>query len=74
MMDPTDGGYASRKFWFSVYTSALIFVSGALASTQTFKLLAPQLNVIVGGLLGALAIYCGANVGAKHVIGKFLKH
>lgn len=66
-----DGGYASRKFWLTVATSGSIIALGALAALH--PVFGPNLDTVVGGLLGALAIYMGANVGAKYTIGKTTK-
>lgn len=65
--DP-DGGYASRKLRLAIGTSAGIFCSGVLAAW--FPAFRPSLEVVVGGLVGVLAIYSGANLGGKLVIGK----
>ncbi len=62
------GKYSSRKFWFSVGTSVLIFLCGLVAAyIAGFR---SALEVVVGGLLGALGIYTGSSVGAKYVAGK----
>lgn len=62
------GKYASRKFWFSVGTSLLIFSAGLVAAYVTgFR---TTLESVIAGLLGALGIYTGSSVGAKYVAGK----
>lgn len=50
---------AGQKFWLSVICMTLIFVTGVAASFLTA--LAAQLSVLVGGYVGALTVYCGAN-------------
>jgi len=62
-MDLRDGGARSRKLAFSVVTSILVFAGALLAAKS--DALAPLYQTMVGGLLGTLGLYCGANVGAK---------
>jgi hypothetical protein len=64
-----EGSYGSRKFVFSIVTSALITVLGFISSK--YPSLGAQLPNIIAGLLGVLAIYTGANVGHHFVNGKF---
>lgn len=60
--------YASRKLWYSVGTSLLIFSAGLVAAYVTgFR---TTLESVIAGLLGALGIYTGSSVGAKYVAGK----
>lgn len=63
-----DGGFASRKLWFAVGTSVLVFASGILAAY--FPAFRPGLETVVGGELGALALYLGGNVGTKFALAK----
>lgn len=67
-LDPADGGMSSRKLWFAVITSAFIFAGAALAGI--WPMFSPNYDAMVGGLLGALTIYVGGNLGAKWTIGK----
>lgn len=60
-----DGGATSRKLWLTVFAMILIVGTGVLAGLTVFSGLATQLSVIVGGILGALGIYAGANVSTK---------
>lgn len=61
-----DGGVKSRKLWFSLATSVLIFAGAWIAtSNEAFR---ATYDAMVGGLLGSLGLYMGANVGAKHVL------
>jgi hypothetical protein len=67
-LQQSDGGYASRKLWYAIGTSVAILAAGALAAFfPTFR---PSLETVVGGLIGTLAIYSGANVGGKLAVGK----
>lgn len=63
-----DGGLASRKLWFAVFTS-LAVVLGAAAAVK-WPLFSPNYEVMIGGLLGVLGIYLTGNLGAKYVLGK----
>ena len=63
-----DGGYASRKLWYSIGTSTGIMLAGVLAAV--YPAFRPSLETVVGGLLGTLAVYSGANVGGKLASGK----
>src|SRR3954471_18355724 len=55
-----DGGMGSRKLWFCIGAALVIAVVGVLT------IWAPGLAAIypelIGGVLGACAMYCGANV------------
>lgn len=67
-LDPADGGYSSRKLWYAIGTSLLIFGAGLLSAfVPAFR---SGLETIVGGLVGALAVYAGANVSSRWVTGK----
>jgi membrane protein DedA with SNARE-associated domain len=68
MKHHSDGGYKSRKFWFSVGTSLLIVFCGIVAAKM--PLFAANLQTIIGGVMGCLAAYIGGNVTAQHVLGK----
>lgn len=69
-LDPKDGGYASRKLWYSVGTSIAIVVVGTFSGFwPPFR---PGLETVVGGLLGVLALYLGGNVSNKWVVAKNL--
>lgn len=60
--------FSSRKLWFSVATSGMVFLSGLVAAyVAGFR---SGLEIVVGGLLGVLGIYTGSSVGAKYVAGK----
>lgn len=67
-MDIRDGGMKSRKFWFAIGTSALLFVGGLVAASC--PAFGANYETLTGGLLGVLAIYLGGNVGAKYVLKK----
>lgn len=68
VLDTKDGGLSSRKLWFAVSVCGLIF-AGACLSTY-FTGLKVNFDAMVGGLLGALGIYAGANVGVKYAYSK----
>jgi hypothetical protein len=63
-----DGGARSRKFLLSIGTSVGIILAGVLCAIVPGML--PLFDTIVGGLIGVLALYSGANLGAKHVLKK----
>lgn len=64
----TDNGLSSRKLWYAIGTSIGILVVGLISALwPAFR---PTAETIVGGLLGSLALYSGANVGNKFVMGK----
>ena len=58
-----DSGYASRKFWLTVVAMVLVVLTGLTAAFV--PALGPVVSTVVGGLLGALGIYAGANVSTK---------
>ncbi len=58
-----DGGTKSRKFLLTLLAMFLIVVCGVLSGWLAG--LAASLSVVTGGILGALALYCGANVTTK---------
>lgn len=67
-LDTRDGSFVSRKLWYAIGTTVLVFVAGVLAAFwPAFR---SGLEVIVGGLIGTLAVYSGANVGTRYVAGK----
>jgi len=67
--DMSDGGMKSRKLLYAVGTSAGILIAGIMSALwPAFR---SGLDTVIGGLLGALALYSGANVSNKLVVGKF---
>ncbi len=60
-----DSGYASRKLWLSMFAMCLIFVGGVLAGTRLGAGLGANLPTVVGGIVGCLGIFAGANVAIK---------
>lgn len=59
---------SNKKWLFAVGTSALIFAGGFAAALEpTF---APIYPTMVGGLLGALAAFSGAEVSHSWLMGK----
>src|SRR5579859_6907142 len=67
-LDPKDGGYASRKFWFAVGTSMLIFVGSILSGL--FKMMGPHYDTMISGLIGVLGLYLTGNLGSRWVTSK----
>ena len=63
-----DGGYASRKLWYAMGTSFLIFVGAILSGV--WKLFGPHYETMISGLIGVLAVYMGGNVTGKLAVGK----
>lgn len=66
--DPNDGGFASRKLLYSAGTSLGIILTAICAGH--WPAIIPMYPTIVGGLLGALGVFAGANVAGKWAIGK----
>lgn len=65
-LDPTDGGYSSRKFILTIVSFIVIVGIGVLSA---FMPAVPTGDIIMG-ILGALGIFCGVNVWSKMAIGK----
>ena len=61
-----DKGYASRKLWMTILTMALIVGLAFLSALAGFVALGPNLGTVIGGLIGCLALYLGANAVVKH--------
>jgi uncharacterized membrane protein YhaH (DUF805 family) len=68
-----DSGYSSRKFWMTIIAMGLIMVSGILSGLALFSGLSPMLPVVVGGILGALTVYAGANTATKFAAASIAK-
>ena len=62
-----DGGFLSRKLLLSILAMTLIF-AGALVACGNIAF-AANYSTLVGGLLGALGLFLGANVASIHSIG-----
>lgn len=67
-IDPNDGGVFSRKLWLTVGTMLLMVVCWFMTGRLTF--LATTFDALVGGLLGALAMFIVGNVSNKYVVAK----
>lgn len=68
LLKEADGGFASRKLWYAVATSFMIVGLGCLAAFwPSFR---PSLETVVGGVVGTLALYLGANVTGRLATGK----
>lgn len=68
-----DGGMTSRKLWLTVFTMVIITALGLISGLAAFTGLAANLPVVVGGVLGALGVFCGANVATKFASAGVLK-
>lgn len=65
---PKDGGFASRKLWFSVFAIAVI-TAGALYGSH-HAAFSPLYDTMVGGVIGVVAAFLTGNVVGKWVTGK----
>lgn len=68
-----DSGYASRKLWVTIFAMCLIFMGGLVAGTGWGAGLGANLPTVVGGIVGCLAIFAGANVMVKNTAAKAAK-
>jgi hypothetical protein len=67
-MAPMSNGFKSRKLWYAVGTS--LAVVACAVGAAIWPAFGVNLGEIIGGLLGALAIYNGTNVGSKFIQGR----
>jgi len=58
-----DVGFRSRKFVLTVATMLLIFAGGVMAGV--WSLFGSHYETMISGLLGALGLYLGGNVGSR---------
>lgn len=65
--DSKDGGWSSRKLHFGVFAVSLIAL-GWLCGSH-WPALQAQYTTFVGGITGVYALFVGANIGSKWVIG-----
>lgn len=63
-----DGGWKSRKLWFSVFAVASLYFGMKVASTEAT--LRPLYESFVGGVVAISGMFLIGNVGAKWVSGK----
>lgn len=63
-----DGGWKSRKLWFSVFAIAVMYLGMRVAAADA--LLRPLYETFVGGVMGVSGMFLIGNVGAKWVSGK----
>jgi hypothetical protein len=68
MIDPKDGGVASRKLWLIIGAMGLCFAGAALAAR--WPAFEPSYGTLVGGIVALASLYCGANLGHKWVMTK----
>lgn len=67
-LDPKDGGYRSRKFWFAMWATCLIFagaIVGAIVATFV-----PLYDTMVGGVVAITGLLLTGNIANKWVTGK----
>lgn len=69
-LDTADGGLGSRKLWFSVGTSALIFAGGVMAGL--WGVFGPHYETMISGLIGMAGLYMTGNVGSRWVTAKHI--
>jgi hypothetical protein len=69
IIDPEDGGLASRKLWFGIGSSGAICVL-AILGAWCLPALLPVLPEVIGGLIGVLSLYIGGNLGAKFLVSR----
>lgn len=67
MFDLKDGGFKSRKFIFSFFTSVCILVAGLIAGR--WPAFSPGLPYVINGLIYVLAIFVGGNAAIKWITG-----
>ncbi len=70
-LDPTDGGYSSRKMIMSY--AAMGLISGGSLVCAHWPAFGANYPTLVGGILGALTVYCGVNVANSFVASKHLQ-
>jgi hypothetical protein len=72
MIDPNDGGWKSRKLWFSVFISLLIFYGAVYGCKHAgFEVMYPELTM---GLIGVTSLFFGANSFGKWTIARNAKN
>lgn len=70
-LNRADGGWLSRKLALGTLSVSLIFIAWLM--TARWEALQAQYMTFVGGVTGLYALFVGANVGNKLVVGKNLK-
>lgn len=68
MLDPKDGGWASKKMWMTVLSMNLIVLVGV--ASAHWRALEANLATLIGGLTATLGLYFGSNVAHSAIIGK----
>ncbi len=66
MLDPSDGGWGSRKLWITVLALNLVVLLGVIAAH--WAALGPYLTILVGGITALVGLYFGASVGHNVVV------
>jgi len=62
-----DSSWKSRKLWLTILTQVLMFAGALLANK--YNALVGLYPTLMGGLVGCLGIYFGANVSSQHITG-----
>jgi len=71
VLDPNDNGWRSRKLWFSVFTSLLIFYGAVYGATHHgYEVMYPEMTM---GLIGVASLFFGANSFGKWTVAKNAK-
>lgn len=63
-----DGGIKSRKLWFAVGATGLIFVGNLIAAKWIG--FSANYETMVGGIIGVLTVYLTGNVASRWSAGK----
>lgn len=71
LLDPSDGGFISRKFLLTAYSLHLFLGLGILA--LNVPAFAPLVDTVGGLMLGSLALYFTGNIGNKVAVAKAAK-
>lgn len=67
-IDASDSGFNSRKLWFAIGTSMLIFLGAILSGV--WNLFGPHYETMISGLIGVLGLYLTGNVSSRYVTAK----
>jgi cytochrome c biogenesis protein CcdA len=68
MLDPNDGGVASRKLWFAVGTASVMVICWVV--TALHAALTPTYDTLLGGLLAVLGLYLTGNISSRWITAK----
>jgi hypothetical protein len=68
VLDPDDGGYASRKLWVALIGMALVTAGFILSGI--YPVLAGSFPAMIGGISALAALYMTGNVAQNWVVAK----